>query len=410
MLKLCYIHLLVLLLCMGCTTHAQPKEHANAESATNKQSTRPQSYEETLYELGAFPVNKLTKKYYDNGNPGQVYSMGRREDVHGWLSPYSIRTYSYLTLSEKRRYGIPKQPLSYKRYVSFLDVETYQRTEDPLLFAIIQFILKEFLYRKIKIENPEDFLKVYHAKMGLDNLVLWTLKGRGLSGPMVASLYQQYEDPLLLRYLPPIESGQTEYKVFLGKLLADKQIDAGLRFEAYTQLYCADKKTHLAGYKAFIIQSINQLSDWDDRYHMNEALLSIGDEESTKVVNQSLLNDPVAEVREAILHDLKEQDRVDEFIETIYQLSLGKGKKCSGVSMNRMMILEGETEISHDLREYLRWAQQKKNLKQETHIKIHSALEALTREKPNSPYEIYGDGDSFEENKKKRSVNEPART
>lgn len=382
MLKLCYFHLPILLLCMGCNTNAQSKEHANAEPATNKQSTRPQSYEETLYELGAFPVNKLTKRYWNNGNPGQVYSKGTREDVHGWLRPFWVRTDSYLTESEKKRYGIPKEPLSYERYISFLDVETYQRTKDPLLFAIIQFTLEEFLYRKLEIENPQDFLKVYHAKMGLDNLVLWTLEGRGLSGPMVASLYRQYQDPLLFRYFTPPEASQDEYKSFLEQLLADK-------------------KTHLAGYKAFIFQNIDQISDWHDRYQMNEALLIIGDEDSTKVVNQSLLNDPVAEVREATLYDLKEQGRVDEFIETIYQLSLGKGKRCSGIAMNRMTLLdEGETEISYDLREYLKWAQQKKNLKQETQIKIHSALQALNSERSNSTIGPFGDGDSFEPKKK----------
>jgi len=390
----CYLFLAL------CCTSCKPADETVVKPAVETplvQKTNTQSYEEILYELGAFPVSKLTKPYNDNGHPGEVYFMGSREDVHGWLSPFWVRGNSYLTESETKQYGIPKAPLDYERYLSFLDVETYQQTKDPLLFAIIQFTLEEFLYRKLEIKNPKDFLKVYHAKMGLDNLVLWTLEGRGLTGPMVADLYRQYQDSLLFRYLIPPEAGQDEYKVFLEQLLADQKLDAAHRFDVYTQLYQADKTMHLAGYKAFIFQNIEQLSKWHDRYQMNEALLTIGDEESTKVVNQSLLNDPVAEVRETILHDLKEQDRVDEFIETIYQLSLGKGKKCYGVSMNRMWRVSGETEISHDLREYLKWAKEKQNLKQETHRKIDSALQALTIKRPQP--KPGPDGDFFGPNK-----------
>ena len=52
----------------------------------NPPATQP--YEAMLYELGAFPVAKLTKPYWTNGNPGQVYGKGERLDVDGWLPPY----------------------------------------------------------------------------------------------------------------------------------------------------------------------------------------------------------------------------------------------------------------------------------------------------------------------------------
>jgi hypothetical protein len=365
--------LFLALFCVSCKPSEETVDKPSGETPL-VQKTKTQSYEEILYELGAFPVSKLTKPYFNNGHPGEVYSKGDREDVNGWLRPFWVHTDSYLTQSEKKQYGIPKAPLRYERYVSLMDVETYQQTKDPLLFAIIQFILEEFLYEKLEIKNPEDFLKVYHAKMGLAHLVLWTLEDRGLTEPMIANLYRQYQDPLLFHYLILPEAGQDEYKTFLEQLLADQKIDTADRFDVYTQLYQADKKTHLVDYKKFIFQNIEQLSEWHDRYQMNEALLIIGDDESTKVVNHSLLNDPVAEVREIILRDLKEQGRVYEFIETIHQLSLGKGKPCSGVSFNRMSLSEGESELSQPLREYLKWAKEKQNLKQETHRKIESAL------------------------------------
>lgn len=391
----------VLFLFTGC----EPAEESSIKhpiKTTIKQSTQPQLYEAILYELGAFPVKKLTKEYFTNGNPGQVYSKGDREDVHGWLRPFWARTDSYLTESEKKHYGIPKKTLNYGRYVSFLDVEAYQQTKDPLQFAIIQFTLEEFLYRKIKIKNPEDILKVYHAKMGLDNLVLRTLKGRGLTGPMVASLYRQYQDPLLFRYFTPPDAGQKEYKSFLEQLLEDKQIDAAHRFDVYTLLYQADKK-NLAGYKEFIFQNISQLPEWYDRYKMYEALVSIGDGESIKMVNHALLNDPIADVRRFLIHDLVEQQKVDEYIATIHLLSLGKGKKYVGVfAPNSPPRQTGETLLTQPLKTYLKWAKQKKNLKQETQMKIQSALQALTLERPNSTNGPFGGGDFFGPNKNNR--------
>lgn len=378
----CYLFLAVC--CVSCKPAEETIDKPVVETPL-VQKLPSESYEEVLYELGAFPVSKLTKPYLNDGNPGQVYFMGRRVDVHGWLSPYWVRTDSYVT-------GITKAPLRYERYVEIMDVETYQKTKDPLLFAIIQFTLNELHWRKINIKNPEDILKVYHAKMGLDNDALWLLKRRELiDGPMIADLYRQYQDPLLFHYLIPPESGQGDYRVFLEQLLADQKIDAAHRFAVYTQLYQSDKKTNLAGYKGFIFQNIERLSKWHDRYQMNEALLNIGDEESTEVVNQSLLNDPVTEVREAILFDLKEQGRIDEFIETIHLLCLGKGKPCSGVSMNRRFLLGGESELSHELRDFLNWAKKKQNLKQETQHKIESALQALTIKRSQSKLRPKGD-------------------
>lgn len=323
--------LIISLLCtLGCSSQSQPtgteQDHAETAAVPAVSQKNPSvSYEEILYELGAFPVSKLTKRYWNNGHPGEVFSKGEREDVNGWLPPFWVRGNSYLTKSEKTRFGIPKAPLSYERYISFLEVETYQQTKDPLLFAIIQFTLEEFLYRKLEIKNPEDLLNVYHAKIGLDNLVLWTLEGRGLTGPMVANLYREYQDPLLFRYLLPPEPGQHDYQTFLEQLLADPKIDTMQRFTVITQLYQADKPTHLAGYKKFIFKNVTLVPDWLDRSQMYAALIGIGDRESVNAVNHALLNDPTAQVREFLLRELKRQDQVVKYIDTIHLLSLGRG-------------------------------------------------------------------------------------
>lgn len=90
-------------------------------------------YEQSLYDLGAFPVYKLTKPYWTNGNAGKVYGKGERVDVDGWLPPYWAA--EYLTDAEKRKYGIPRKPLSYGQYMAMIDIDTYKRTHDPQLFV-----------------------------------------------------------------------------------------------------------------------------------------------------------------------------------------------------------------------------------------------------------------------------------
>src|SRR5579864_6248555 len=81
------------------------------------------TYEQQLYDLGAFPVALLTEPYWTNGNPGKVYAKGDRVDVDGWLPP--SRAELYLTDAEKTQYGIPKPALSYERYAALLDTDTY---------------------------------------------------------------------------------------------------------------------------------------------------------------------------------------------------------------------------------------------------------------------------------------------
>ncbi|WP_339734569.1 hypothetical protein [uncultured Gimesia sp.] len=383
--------LIILLLCtLGCSSQSQPtgteRERAEKTAAPAASQKIPsESYKEILYELGAYPVSKLSKPYNNDGHPGQVYSMGQRKDVHGWLSSSWVDNNRYRTKSKYKRYGTPKALLSYERYVSFLDVETYQRTKDPLLFAIIQFTLEDFRNEKLEIKNPEDFLKVYHAKMGLDSLVLRTLKGRGLTSRMVADLYQQYQDPLLFHYLTPPEAGQGNYKAFLEHLLADQKIDAAQRFVVFTQLYQADKPTHLAGYKNFIFENLDQLPDRFDRCQMYAALVGIGDHESVEAVNHALLNDPIAQVRQFLLRELKRQNQFVEYIDTIHLLSLGKAEKCRLEPYPNMRRHQPDENIlAESLETYLNWAKKNQTLSPQTKRKILASLQVISNNFTNS--------------------------
>tara|TARA_R110002095_G_scaffold104869_3_gene91822 strand:+ start:39 stop:1262 length:1224 start_codon:yes stop_codon:yes gene_type:complete len=388
--------ILSLLFSLGCSSNSETAttEQERVEETATQAVSNPlptESYEEILYELGAFPVSKLTKSYWNNGNPGEVFSLGRRVDVNGWLPPEAVRSNEYLTESEKKRYGIPRPPLSYERYVTLMDVEIYQQSKDPLLFAVIKLTLDEFGDRRMKIRNPADFVKIYHARIGLDSELLWLFKRENVSGEVFARMYQQQQDPLVFHYLPPLKTGQEEYRMFLDQQLVNPQIRVEDRFQVYTQLYHADQQKHLQDYQAFLISNVDQPDDWFYRWRMNEALLEIGTPEAIQVVNQSLLNDPVAEVRECILHHLKEQGQIDEFIDTILLLSNGKGQPCTGVMPNRMFLSAGENEISYDLSEYLKWAQEQNYLKRETKHKVKIALQALASKKPEPVSTDFGD-------------------
>jgi len=55
-------------------------DKAQVAPATTQASGRA-AYENQMLALGAFPVGRLTKAYYTNGNPGQVYDLGNRVDV-----------------------------------------------------------------------------------------------------------------------------------------------------------------------------------------------------------------------------------------------------------------------------------------------------------------------------------------
>lgn len=348
----CYLCLV--LCCVSLHLETVSAEETKQKPAAD-QKTNAQTYEAILYELGAFPVSRLAKGYWDNGHPGQFYKKGKREDVAGWIRPFWTRA---------DRYDLPKKPLSYERYVSLMDVETYQKTKDPLLFAIIQFTLEEFLYRDLEIKNPEDFLKVYHAKMGLDHQVLVLLKRRGLTAQEVTHLYERQKVPLLLRCLPPPEKGQDGYILFLEQISSGRTLQAGYRFEAYKLLYEWDQEKYLTGYKEFLIKHTEQTPDVLDRCFMNEALLKLGDEDCFTVVRRSLVTDP------------------------IYVLAEEKAKECRRVWHfgNGPGMDVGETEMYHLLKGLL-FVSNKQDLSEETVQKIQhtrATLEAKKQERRGS--------------------------
>jgi hypothetical protein len=390
-----------LLLCLTgvCLEPVAAKERKTNSAAPTSLDlkSRTQEYEAILYQLGAFPVSKLTKRYWNNGDPGKVYSKGTRLDVHGWLSPDLVRRFDYLTAAEMQRYGIPKRPLSYEGYVALLDVKSYQKTKDPLQFAIIEFALEELQRHGLEIKDPDDILQIYHAKIGLDNLALQILKVQGLTGPVVADLYRQYQDDLLFRFLVPPEAGQDDYRLFLERLLTDTSIPRDQRFTVYTRLYESDPKLYLAGYQKFLLENVEQESSTYVRGLMYTTLLEIGDETCVAAVSHALLNDPVAQLRKTVLDQIRVQKKGSVYLAAIHLLALGKCKPFEVEHYFGGPYLESEaTFLDDSLRACLIQAQKQKTLSKEDTLKIQQALQTIADREPKPV--VGGGGDRFEAN------------
>ncbi|QDV21475.1 hypothetical protein Pan153_61630 [Gimesia panareensis] len=382
----------LLLLVPGCSSGTDSGQQGQSAVQAKPQKISAEACEAMLYELGAYPVSKLTREYPYGDTSGVVYGVPNRVDVNGWLPPQAVRSAKYLTYQEKRTQGIPKPPLSYERYIEIMDTDAYQRTKDPMLFLVIRLALQEFRDREIEIKNPEDLLKIYHARMGLDAEVLSLFKSRSAPGVVFARLYQRHQDPLIFRFLPPVERGQAEYRQFLEQQVDNPQLKVKDRFYVYQHLYQADKQQHGDGYQAFLISNVEQMDAWLDRSQMIQALLEIGSEESIRVVKRCLLNDPVLEVRKAILRKLKAQGRIEEFLDTLLQLSNGQCKPCQSVAINPVRITQKETVMTYPLRAWLEWAEAQPNLQPDTKWKVDRALENLTNERSPSRPSPYRDG------------------
>ena len=262
---------------------------ANATGwAAEKMTTK---YEKMLFDLGAFPVAKLTESYWTNGHPGEVYSKGERVDVDGWLPPDA--TPAYLTDAEKVRYEIPKRPMSYRQYLALLDVETYKRTRDPTLLLVMRFTLASMLTKSVPVQK-EDILHIYEAKIGLEKPAIVLLHGL-LSSDDAMRLLRTYGNEKLFAILPKPQPADKEYIAFLNQQASTTKWPIHCRQDAYKRLFAVDEKTFQRPYREFLLNHTKSAKDWYVRAHLYEGLVQLKDEESLKAVGEGLMHDPVTD-------------------------------------------------------------------------------------------------------------------
>lgn len=328
------------------------------------------NYEQMLYDLGALPVAKLTKPYWTNGHPGQVYSKGERLDVDGWLPPYWAP--SHLTDAEKARYGIPKKPLSYEQYVALLDVETYKRTHDPQLLLVMRFTLENMRYPRLKLKR-EDFLRIFEARIGLEKWAVRLAKGQ-LSSDDSMRLLRTYGDETLFDVLPSPEPADKAYVAFLEEQVNAATWSIHSRQAACKLLFALDEKTYRTPYRDFMLGNVKSATYWWDRANLYAALIQLKDEESWKAVRDALIHDPITECRESILYRLKEQGEVASAIDAVLVVVNGKSDPHHAVMPSRSV-----DQWRGRLSEYLTWAKSIQTLDALTATKVDDAIEKLDR-------------------------------
>ena len=325
-------------------------------------------YEKMLYDLGAFPVAKLTQPYWTNGHPGEVYSKGTRVDVDGWLSPYWAP--SYLTEAEKVQYGIPKKLPSYEQCVAMLDIDTYKRTHDPMLFLVMRFTLESMRQNDMRVRIA-DILRVYEAKVGLEPFAVPLLWGRW-SNEDAMRLIGTYGDERLFDVLPKPQPTDKAYIAFLVEQAGAAKWPTHCRHDAFKLLFAVDEKTYRKPYREFLLSHVKTTENWWERADLYRGLTQLKDDESLRAVREGLVHDPVTECRESILYGLEERGEVASAIDAILVIANGQDDKHAAVTPSR-----GPEQWSHRLNEYLQWAKSQKGLDVGTLKKVDEAIEKL---------------------------------
>lgn len=342
-------------------------------SPTTAPSTSPttvQLHEAMLYELGAFPVAKLTQLYWDNGYPGKVYGKGERIDVDGWLPPFWAASSDYLTDAEKAKYGIPKKPLTYKRYLEMLDIDSYQRTPDPMRLLVMRFALERMAAERQDVQK-EDMLRVYEAGIGLEPFVLPLLNGR-LTGDDVMRLVGNHGDEKLLGILPPPQPQDRAYIAFLNEQASAAKWSIHARQECYELLWALEPQAYRQPYGNFLLVNVKNAEDWWERAGLYEALIRLKNEQSLQAVREGLVHDPVTECRESILRELQEQGEVAGVIDAILMVA-----NRQDTEHHAHMPSRGSDQWSYSLGEYLKWAKSQKALDAATLQKVDEAIGKL---------------------------------
>ncbi len=303
-----------------------------------------------------------------NQNSGKVYDKGVRVDVDGWLPPFE--TAEYLTEAETAQYGIPKKPLRYEQYVAMLDIDTYERTLDPALFLVMRFTLESMWQNGVRVRK-EDILRVYEAKIGLEEFAVRLLQGQ-LSSADAMRLVRTCDDEKLFAILPAPQSAEKAYILFLNQQANAVQWPIHCRQDAYKLLLALDETTYRKPYREFLLGHVRMAKDCWERVGLYGGLIQLKDEESMKAVREGLVHDPVTECREDILYSLQERGEVTSAIDAILVIANEKDKKHGSVTVSRM-----SGQWSYMLNKYLEWAKSQKGLDARTLQKVDEAIEKL---------------------------------
>ncbi|MCX7048529.1 MAG: hypothetical protein NTX50_23970 [Candidatus Sumerlaeota bacterium] len=322
-------------------------------------------YRAWLLELGAVPEDRVPKK---------VRKPSKHDIVYGWVNPCHAASDYYVPKDVQKEFGIPKAPLTYDRYVSFLLVDDYKKNKSSDLYALMLFSLDQMWRRDIPIPTSSDLVRVYKAGIGLEEEAVRLLAKAPLPPDEALALFEQYADVRLISLLKvPVEdkryvetvrawSDKEDFNLY-GRFLL-KQLLAG----ALPQRFQADLRD-------FTLQKVSSVPDWWQRLQMYMALRAIGDQKCWDAINGALLHDPVTETREQILLSLQEYpDSPTKIMDAVLKMTEGGGEKHYPVTPSRSLF-----GYEYRLAEYLKWANARPNLDDKTREKIQKGIDNLRR-------------------------------
>jgi hypothetical protein len=329
-------------------------------------------YRSWLLELGAVPL--------EDGS--RVRKPSINDVVHGWVNPRHALSKYYVPVEVQEEYGLPKDALSYERYVSFLRVDEYAKEKSPELYAAMLFSLEQMLCRNIPVRDSQDIIRVYEAGIGLEEQAVSLLERATLAREEALALFERFEDVRLIHLLtPPEQDGP--YMETLQAWSNKDGFDVYGRFLFKRLLAEAAPRRFQTDLRDFVIQNVASVKEihggrrpgWWERLQMYRTLIAIGDEQSWDALNEGLVSDPITETREQILLALRKHPQsVSRVMDAVLTMTEDTRTGHTAVTPSRMA-----AGYEYDLAEYLKWARSVPNLNEATRDKIRKASENLRR-------------------------------
>jgi len=189
------------------------------------------------------------------------------------------------------------------------------------------------LENRVRLQK-QDILRVYEAKIGLEEFAVSLLEGQ-LSSVDAMRLVRTYGDEKLFPILPSPRPSDKAYILFLNQQANSAKWSIHSRQHAYKLLFAVDKKTYRKPYQEFLLSHVKMAKDWGERAILYGGLIQLKDEESMKAVREGLVDDPITECREYILYSLQERREVTSAIDAILVIANKEDKKHDSVSVSR---------------------------------------------------------------------------
>jgi len=292
-------------------------------------------YRNILIELGSIHVTQINSRYWKNKTTPEINFKGKRYDVNGWISPYTLKNSFFENILTGQQKLIIKHIYKanliewFKKYEDFLNVSYYCPIDKKSMkYTIISFLLEIIYNENLKVERKKGLINL--CKMRIDfekqiNLILGTL-----TYPEAMEIYQVNKNAYTLKFFPVPLVNELEYRKYLESQVENINIDIFNRWYFYQLLYKSDNKKYRTKFIEFTINNVQTVSNWFYRSKIYISLIELNDDSVFKALSRFLIDDPVTECRELIMDKLMEKDIInDDIAHSVYLMILGKCRQHS---------------------------------------------------------------------------------